>query len=71
LGHLGLSRETFTLLLLPIQGVATTQLMQATDVVHAKLPVNDIQAVYKHDAEPSTPSSAEVKNRVELYLYSP
>jgi len=51
--------------------VATTQLMQATDVVHAKLPVNDIQAVYKHDAEPSTPSSAEVKNRVELYLYSP
>ena len=23
------------------------------------------------DADPSTPSSAEVKNRVELYLYSP
>jgi hypothetical protein len=24
-----------------------------------------------HDADPSPPSSAEVKNRVELYLYSP
>jgi len=23
------------------------------------------------DADPSTPSSAEVKNKVELYLYSP
>jgi len=23
------------------------------------------------DADPSPPSSAEVKNRVELYLYSP
>jgi len=23
------------------------------------------------DADPSLPSSAEVKNRVELYLYSP
>ena len=25
----------------------------------------------EHDANPSPPSSAEVKNRVELYLYSP
>jgi len=24
-----------------------------------------------HDADPSPPSSAEVKNRVELYLFSP
>jgi len=24
-----------------------------------------------HGADPSPPSSAEVKNRVELYLYSP
>jgi hypothetical protein len=34
--------------LLPIQGVLATQLMQATGVVHAKLPINNIQAVYKH-----------------------
>ena len=25
----------------------------------------------RHDADPSPPSSAEVKKRVELYLYSP
>ena len=25
----------------------------------------------RHDADPSPPSSAEVKNRVELYFYSP
>jgi hypothetical protein len=24
-----------------------------------------------HDADPSPPSSAEVKNRIEQYLYSP